>query len=264
MNYPDYKIHHLNGYIQAIYIVEYNNKLLMLDGASRADAKKIEYFITRTLKRSMTDLKLIVVSHMHPDHAGAAPILRKKYGISIAAHHEIELWYNGFWGHIQHLLDVVFTWYVASKTRNKKKYKRVWYHRSLIPDFKMHDGDSLPFFNDWQVVYNPGHTTHDISVYHNKNKVIYVGDLALKLGSKFALPFPVALLHKMEESLNKVNELDVETVLFAHGGVETERAKEVFTAVKKQLKHYPPKMFKFMKSFNSLNCAIKKHQVKKD
>ena len=71
------KLHCLNGYIQNIYLAEYADKLLLLDGCCRADINVIEDFIINQLNRPMSDLALIVVTHMHPDHAGAANVLRK-------------------------------------------------------------------------------------------------------------------------------------------------------------------------------------------
>jgi len=256
MNY-DFKIHHLEGYIQSMYIVEYTDKLLLLDGGSRGDVRRVELFITKTLKRKMSDLKLIVVTHLHPDHAGAAPHLRNKYGIKIAGHPELDYWYNGLGGFIQHLLDTSFAWYVASKSRNS--YRRIWYQRSLVPDYKVCDGQELHGFADWQIICTPGHTTHDISVYNIKEKVIYIGDLAIKLGGKFNLPFPVALPDVMGKSLDKVSELEIGKILFAHGGIVTDESKKVFASVKAKLENYPPKKFEKMKWFTNLNGVIKKY-----
>ncbi len=63
-------IHTLEGYIQNIYLVEYPDKLMLLDGCCRADVDTVFDYITEQLKRPITDLKLIVVTHMHPDHIG--------------------------------------------------------------------------------------------------------------------------------------------------------------------------------------------------
>ncbi|GAL35099.1 Zn-dependent hydrolase [Vibrio maritimus] len=39
------KIHQISGYIQQIYLAEYPDKLLLLDGASRADVGTILRYI---------------------------------------------------------------------------------------------------------------------------------------------------------------------------------------------------------------------------
>ena len=251
-----YKIHILEGYIQSIYIAEYSNKLLMLDGGSRGDVKHIESFITKDLKRSMNDLKLIVVSHLHPDHAGAAPLLRKKYNIPIASHPELDYWYSGISGFTQHLLDTAFAWYVAYKGKNK--YKRVWYQRSIKPDFNLKDNQPIPFFDDWKAIYTIGHTTHDISIYNETRRTIYIGDLAVIINNKYNLPFPIAIPDEISKSLDKVSALDINEILFAHGGiVKTNNPQEIFNTVKSRLKNYPPKKFNKMKWFTNLNKSIR-------
>ena len=258
MEFSNYKIHHLKGYIQSMYLIEYSDKLLLLDGGSRGDIERIEDFITETLNRSMSDLKLIVVTHLHPDHAGAAPHLREKYNIPIAAHPEINEWYNGFMGLLQYLLDTIFAKYVGKK--KNKIIKRTWYKRFLKPDFKLNDGQQLPIFTDWEILYTPGHTTHDISVYNKKDKIIYIGDLAIKLGGKFNLPFPIALPKIMSDSLDKVMKLEIDKILFAHGGIVEENPITVFNSVKSRLENYPPKKFAKVQWITNLNGDIKKYK----
>ncbi|MGR5470684.1 MBL fold metallo-hydrolase, partial [Vibrio astriarenae] len=55
-----------------MYLAEYPDKLMLLDGASRADILHLKDFIEHQLNRRFSDLKLVIVTHMHPDHAGAA------------------------------------------------------------------------------------------------------------------------------------------------------------------------------------------------
>ena len=100
------KIHQLKGYIQSIYLVEYPQQLLLLDGCCRADINMLEQFITGDLSRPFSDLKLIVVTHMHPDHAGAAHKLRKITGCKIASANMPKQWYTGLSGRFSHLLDL--------------------------------------------------------------------------------------------------------------------------------------------------------------
>ncbi len=44
------KLHQFEGYIQTILLAEYANKLLLLDGCSRADVSLIKHFINDTLQ----------------------------------------------------------------------------------------------------------------------------------------------------------------------------------------------------------------------
>ena len=165
-----HQLHSLDGYIQRILIAEYHDKLLLLDGCCRADIDVIEDFIVNKLNRRMTDLALIVVTHMHPDHAGAARFLRKKYGCKIAASNVAGQWYSGIDGKLMHLTDVLLTLWVAGRKKKAKKF--VYYPSTLTPDYYLSDQVYLPGFDDWQVHFTQGHTDRDISLHHKPSVII--------------------------------------------------------------------------------------------
>ena len=87
----------------------------MLDGCSRADVDTVCNYITQTLGRPLADLKLIVVTHMHPDHAGGAIKLRVRTGAQVACHPKAINWYKGLAGRTAHGIDLLLTWWVASR-----------------------------------------------------------------------------------------------------------------------------------------------------
>lgn len=221
-----YKIHIIKGHIQFIYLIEYPDKILLVDCATRADLSKIKNFIEKNLQRKMRDIKLAVVSHMHPDHAGLAKILQKKYHIPILAHPSATKWYSGLGGNLQHVIDVFLAWYVSIKQKNPPR--RMWYSAKFNIDYIAKHGEKLPFFDDWQIVYTPGHTAHDISLYHKQTQVIYLGDVLLKIKDKYVLPMPVTLPGLMTESLNKLSEINIKTILLAHGGLNKIENSSVF------------------------------------
>jgi len=229
-----YKIHEIEGLIQTIYLFEYKEKILLSDCACRADLSRIEDFIENKLNRSMNDIKLAVVTHMHPDHAGLARKLRDKYNILLATHYASDLWYSGFRGQLQHILDIFMAWFVSYKKNNPAN--RMWYPSKIKADYILRDGDLLPFFNDWKVVFTPGHTAHDISIYNINDLTIYIADVVLKINNKFLLPFPVTIPQLMEKTLKKLSKLPIKKILLAHGGVaEIENKENFFKPLIKQV-----------------------------
>ncbi|MCF2858534.1 MBL fold metallo-hydrolase [Pseudoalteromonas sp. SMS1] len=210
------QIHFLEGYIQQIYLVEYPDKILLLDGCCRADVETICCFITDTLRRPLADLKLVVVTHMHPDHAGGAHLIRKKTGAQIATANIAGHWYSGLDGMLMHWSDMILALWVAG--RKKKVRKNLWYARKLHADFYIEDGDVLPGFEDWQARYTPGHTDRDLSLYHQKRNCIYVADLFVKVRGQFIPPYPVFYPNRYRHSLELVKNLHPKTIILAHQG----------------------------------------------
>ncbi|PIE70534.1 MAG: Zn-dependent hydrolase [Deltaproteobacteria bacterium] len=213
---PAFKIHQITGYICELYIVEYPDRLLLLDGGCSTDTSRISTYITRHLKRSLADLRLVVVTHIHPDHAGGSDFFRKK-GIPIAAPAGINQWYAGPGGFIQHKIDICLSYLVVYLSRSP--IKSLWYHRQVQATTDLFHKSRLPAFDDWTVICVPGHTWHDIALYHPDSGILYAGDTLIRVNGRFNLPFPVSYPDAMTHSLERLRYLPIRTALLAHGGM---------------------------------------------
>ena len=213
-----FTIHAVDGYIETLYLAVYADKVLLIDSGCRCDTPRVEKVMTRQLNRPMTQIALAVASHAHPDHAGGAHALRKRHTIPVAAPREINRWYAGFFGAIQHKIDIILGYFVSWSL--KYPFEMLCFRRHLPMEHPLDDGDTLPGFEDWQVIATPGHTSHDIVLYHAETQTLYAADIILKIGTSYRPPFPVSMKEKMRESLEKIRDLKVSHLLMAHGGVE--------------------------------------------
>lgn len=210
------KLHFLQGYIQNIYLAEYRHGLLLLDGCCRADIELIRDFILNELKRPFTDLQLVVVTHMHPDHAGAAAKLRSLTGCRLVTGKAKGNWYKGVSGKINQLIDLALAHWVAGRLNKPRKW--LYFSRRLRADAYLDDGEKLPDFEEWQVVNTPGHTDRDISLLHIPSNKIYVADLIVTVKGRFIPPFPVSYPNQYQQSVIHVRSLTPTAILLAHGG----------------------------------------------
>jgi len=222
------KLHKMKGYIQTILLAEYSDKLLLLDGCCRADVPLITHFITKTLHRPLSDLTLLVVTHMHPDHAGAAHKLRKITGCKIVSANVAGQWYSGLDGKLMHLTDLLLTRWVASKKKQAQRW--LWYSSNLVPDYQLNDGEYLPGFNDWQVIATQGHTDRDLSLHHRPSNRIYIADLIVTTKKGFIPPFPIFYPERYRNSLIKIAKLNADSIILAHGG-EVQLSQQDFEQV---------------------------------
>lgn len=216
MKFSDFKIHTYKGYVQNNFIIEYNDRLLLLDGLSRPDSEKISGFINNEVGRDISELKLIAVTHCHPDHAGAAVLLRERYSIPISAPHDIDLWYSGIGGATQHLSDTIQTEYMTKIQKPGIKYESLKYDRMLKPDYPLTQNSPLPFFSDWRAVHAPGHTYHNMIFFNEKHRILYLADCVIDAGKKYLPPVPVLFPETMKNTLTTIKELKPELLLFAH------------------------------------------------
>ena len=212
-----FNLHRFEGHIADLYIAEYADSLLLLDCGCRSDHKLIVNFITKTLHRPLEHLKLLVVTHFHPDHSGSAMSLSEKFNIPVAAPEDINLWYKGSRGSVQHLVDS-FLAHIAARSRNMP-LQRVSYPKQIKIDHTLKDCSTIPFFPDWQVYSVPGHTEHDIVLYNRAESLLYCSDTIVKIREKYLSPFPVTDKLKMSESLSRISKLRIKKIAMAHGGV---------------------------------------------
>ncbi|WP_199506770.1 MULTISPECIES: MBL fold metallo-hydrolase [unclassified Psychrobacter] len=209
------KIVRLDGYIQSIYLAVYANKLLLLDGCCRADVPMVLAYITDTLQRPISQLKVVMVTHMHPDHAGGANALKKATGCRIVSAEKSRQWYAGIGGQMMHLVDTGLAYYVAH--RQNRPLKNLWYPAHLHPDVTVSEGDKIPHFSDWLVLETPGHTDRDLSLFHLPSRQVYTADLIIKLRHKFVAPFPIYSPPAYTASLQKIKDMQPSNVMMAHG-----------------------------------------------
>lgn len=244
MKFKDFKIHVYKGHMQNNFLIEYEDKILLIDGASRPDADTIPVFIKDNLHKKTGDIKLIAVTHCHPDHAGAAGLLRDRFNIPVAAHEDIDTWYSGVCGSIQHILDLLQARFMAVKLKSRQKF--LYYNNKLRPDYKLHDMSPLPFFNDWTAIHAPGHTTHNIMLYNKKNRILYIADTVIESGGRYLPPIPVLFPSAMKNTLEKIRKLKPEFILLAHGSESIIPCREdIINEVIKTIDSELPLYFRF-------------------
>lgn len=213
---PAFTVHQLEGYIETLYLIVYPEKILLLDGGCRCDVIDIINYI-QSLGRVASDLKLVVVTHPHPDHSGAAPILHHQYGVPIAAMPIINDWYKGFNGWLTQKTDILLTYYVARK--KGKAFKHLRFPRQTPITHPLSAGMTLPLFPDWEIQSTPGHTTTDTSILHRTESIAYVADLLIGLGKRYSTPYPISNPIQYRQSLQKMKGQHIKHVLLAHHGV---------------------------------------------
>ncbi len=254
-----FNLYRLKGWIEDIYIAEYPEEILLLDGGTIYDTNLIIDFIVLYLKREIKYLKLSVSTHLHPDHSAAAFEIRERYKIPIAAYHNIDEWYTGCGGKIQHKTDSWLGTYVARKKRKKSKLLK--HPRFINPDYKLHSDDVLTFFDDWQVIEAPGHTHHQICLYNADNKILYAADTFLHIGKNFQLPYPVDIPQMMLQTLDRLKSIEIKILLLAHSGIlRNLNFTEIFENLKNKVGERPGFPIYLLDPFVKNNTIIRKHK----
>ena len=169
---------------------------------------------------SMDDIRLVAVTHYHPDHTGGLEPLSKA-SMPIAAHEdeapiisrEVE-YPNPFIGPALGVMTKPLIRSVAGK--------------GVPVAYRLGDGDALPTADAVRIVHTPGHTPGSMCLYVESKKLLIVGD-ALQYSHGVLTPPARSVTHDFDlamESLKKLLELDFETICFSHFAPMREGAPE--------------------------------------
>jgi glyoxylase-like metal-dependent hydrolase (beta-lactamase superfamily II) len=91
-------------------------------------------------------------------------------------------------------------------------------------DEQLENGSRLELVGGTRVIFTPGHTPGHISLYLERSKLLIAGDALTAERGHLNGPNPWATLdmHTAIESIRRLADLDVDTIICYHGGVVSE------------------------------------------
>lgn len=156
-------------------------------------------------------ISLAVLTHYHPDHSGGLGAAVAATGAEVAVHRSEASFING-----EDPRPNPFTSPLLGNLA--RPFLPLTYGRPVPVDHVLEDGQFLPFSRPVQVVHTPGHTPGSVCLYLPEDKLLIVGD-AIQLRSNGLTPPGRFVSHDMAQavvSLEKLLDLDVETICFSH------------------------------------------------
>lgn len=189
------------GYLNGNHFVYRSKAPVLIDTGYVADFQKTVRLI-RGFGVSLPDVSLIVNTHSHCDHIGGNKIIQEMSRCDIALH--------AIGKHFIDTRDDWSTW---------------WRYYGQEADFfqctkPLEDGEIIALGpHEFQIIHTPGHASDGIVLYNKREKVLISGD-TLWENDMAVMTLRVegssALFH-MEESLRKLESLNVKAIYPGHG-----------------------------------------------
>lgn len=152
-------------------------RLVVVDPGSELNVRQLQSYLERFLQRAITDVDLIVLTHLHFGYTTGIEILRHLSNAPVAASSVI-----------RQLAAVQTDQQVCSKLGNmmERVFSGASYHFNLFPpdyehqmeliDLWLEDVEGLPNHPDWRVIACPGHTPESLCLYNPFTWELLCGD----------------------------------------------------------------------------------------
>ncbi len=209
------------GYLNANHFVYRGENPVLIDTGYVSDFDITEKMIT-SLGVNLDNVKQIISTHCHCDHIGGNRIIQERSGCDIAMHR-------------------IGKYFIDTKDG----WSTWWTYYSQEADFfnctrSLEDGDILAVGpHEFQVLHTPGHSADGTILYNPKEKVLLSSDtlwendlpvITIRIEGSRAL-------FSMQESLEKIESLDVKRVYPGHGTPFT-RFKDAVSLCKDKIDRY--------------------------
>ena len=206
--------------INSYAFVEADGAVTLVDcGLKRAPGRIVAGL--RAIGRHPGDVRRIVLTHAHTDHAGGAAELAARTGAPVAVH-------DGDAAAVEAGRHPPYDPSVrAARVLGRLPGGRF---PPVRVDERLTDGQVLD--GGLRIVATPGHTPGSICLLHEPTATLIVGDTLFHRRRLRLCPHPICSDYRLNErSARRLGELEYDRVGFAHGTEITQRARETVRRV---------------------------------
>ena len=177
------------------------------------------------------DLRRIIFTHQDLDHVGSGATLVRQSGARVLAHPQDVPYIEGRLRPLKPTPEML-----EQRPHMRKVLERL---EPVGVDEQVEDGSRLDLAGGTRVVFTPGHTPGHISLYLEGSKILIAGDALTAERGYLNSPNPSATLDMRTaiQSIRRLADLDIDTIVCYHGGVVSEDANGQLRRVIQEVSH---------------------------
>ncbi|MDA0797466.1 MAG: MBL fold metallo-hydrolase [Chloroflexi bacterium] len=189
--------------------IEHDGDVMLVDTGARGSFPLVAKSLA-SLGLSTDRVRSVVLTHSHPDHAGALATVVARTGATVGVHDDD--------ADVLETHDDVGSLFPLLPARFNRKLSRSMYDGPVTPSDRFVEDVTLDWPDPVQLIHTPGHTPGSVSLYLPAIKMIMVGDALQYRFNRLAGPARL-VTHDYAQalrSLHRLVELDFETMVFSH------------------------------------------------
>jgi hydroxyacylglutathione hydrolase len=160
-----------------------DERIIVVDPGSELNVQLLHFYLQRFLYRSYTDIDLIVLTHLHPDHTAGAEALRRVCHAPVAASSAIrklaqeEQRTGKVLPRLSHLAGNV----LPGTLHHLDLFPPAYMQQLKLITLWLDDKMALPFHEQWHIIASPGHTPESLCLYNPFTKELLCGDTVITI-----------------------------------------------------------------------------------
>ena len=216
------------GFLNLSLILDDDNGNTLVDAGLPGQAEAIGAALAEAAIE-VRELRRIIFTHQDLDHVGSGAVLVRQSGATVLAHPADAPHIEGRQTPLKFTPEML-----EQRPQMREVLERL---EPVGVDEYLEDGDRLDLAGGIVVIFTPGHTPGHLSLYLERPKVLVAGDALTAEGGHLNGPNPSMTLDMRPamQSIRRLAELDVETIVCYHGGVVGEEANGQLRRVVQEL-----------------------------
>jgi hydroxyacylglutathione hydrolase len=196
-----------------------DQRIIIVDPGSELNVRLALDYLQRFLHRTPTDIDLIVLTHLHPDHTAGVDFLRRICTLPVAASvvarqfATAEVQSSRVLPGISHLAGQV----LPGTLHHLDLFPPHYASQMKMIDLWLEDVAGLPHHPNWRVIASPGHTPESLCLYNPFTYELLCGDTVITIEGGGPLLHGATDRRQLEETMRTLRSLEVFYLYPGHG-----------------------------------------------